>query len=331
MSVIPEKNLAAYEYFWKLEHWLREIIYTELKVAFGNQWEGHLGPFKGYPPLKSLKNDKRLTHMKTASARILDYVQFKTLFDIILLENNWRLFSSYFPPRKQLRAKKEELEIIRHRLCHFRPLHKNDYDRLILFLKDIDHQLWLFCTSYNDLKHDICLQDEICREFAKYDPFPWTEVKKNTFARVGMRDGSIKVDLTIGFAKRPWTKRGPFNKRDCLYHFNFMTANQKRLLDYDKILERTKKYHSDCIHIMLDNFRNQLGVTVPVCIDKKHTKELVKAFYEACLCDSRYGFMDPDEGEKRNKKLLEEWPEYVLSGDNPLTFLCPDMPCNFLL
>ena len=221
------------------------------------------------------------------------------------------------------------METIRHRLCHFRPLHKNDYDRLILFLKDIDHQLWIFCTSYNDLKHDFDLKDEICKEFAKYDPFPWTEVKKNTFARVGTRDRSIRVDLTISFAKRPWTKRGPFNKRDYLYHFNFMSANQKIMMEYDRILKRTKRYHSDCIHIMLDNFHHQLGVTVPVCIEKNRIKELVETFYESCRCDSRPGSIDPDKGKSRNTKLLEEWPEYILPGDNPLTFLCPDMPCNF--
>ena len=28
-------------------------------------------------------------------------------------------------------------------------------------------------------------------------------------------------------------------------------------------------------------------------------------------------------------RLAEEWPEYVLGPSNPMTFLCPDMPCSF--
>lgn len=67
-------------------------------------------------------------------------------------------------------------ERIRHRVAHFRSLHRDDLARVTQFLRDIDSGFWRFCTSYNDPRPVLPQSnDPVVEHFLAFDLLPWGE------------------------------------------------------------------------------------------------------------------------------------------------------------
>src|SRR6266550_8206605 len=110
---VPPRVVAAYTRLWQLETWLRQMVYIELKAAFGANWKQQVPQ-----PGGSLATDLRLTHMPTPEESPISYVTFGSLQEI--MENNWNLFSIYLPPQDLWSGKLVEVSQIRNRVAHFR-------------------------------------------------------------------------------------------------------------------------------------------------------------------------------------------------------------------
>jgi hypothetical protein len=70
-----------------------------------------------------------------------------------------------------------------------------------------------------------------------------------------------------------------------------------------------------------------IRVTIPAVLGAKVVTDaietLIRWIPNALLPGSRYY-----QGDDANEQLAAEWPEYVLGPLDPVSFLCPGMPCS---
>jgi hypothetical protein len=85
--------------------------------------------------------------------------------------------------------------------------HQRRFRRVEQLLRDIDRGFWNFCTSYNNSWPITGRKvDPIVQEFLDLDPFPWTEVEPNTFARIGSAPPDLIMAVSVEYLRRPWLK-----------------------------------------------------------------------------------------------------------------------------
>jgi hypothetical protein len=146
---------------------------------------------------------------------------------------HWKCFESYLPPQDLWDAKLKEVKQIRHRIAHFRRGHADDHQRLLQFLRDIDHGFWTFCTSYNNgraiLPQD---KDPVTKHFLALDPLRWVEVAPREWARIGFVDQSLVVGMTVEVVPRPWASRSDEvdGKSGFFYDFVLTAHNQRKII-----------------------------------------------------------------------------------------------------
>lgn len=302
---LPPDMIFLYARFWQLESWLRQMVYIELR-SLKKDWESFLLHQRN----KDQKaKDKRLTHMLTSHENPLSYLTFGELWEIILQKDLWSCFSVYFPPKDILEVKLKEVSQIRHRVAHFRIPHRDDLSRIEQFLRDVDQGFWKFCTSYNNTF------------FTRQDKLTFTELL------------SSKLSLTIERSIRPWVdtsklKRilGNPNVSESGVIYNVViVARDQRIMRYKEILQNTKDLHKHCIHIILDDLCDHLRLTFPSILSLRIICNTIEEFLKV-ICSAVWG---AKAKEMEGKRVAAEWPEYVLSSSNPLSFLDPDMPCSF--
>ena len=320
---LPQRVLQSYARLWQFETWLRRMVYIELRAFRGDDWISMVHNYD-----RSLEGDKRLKHMPTPEVDPLSYAPFSEIMRII--SDNWELFSPYFPPKNIWEAKIEEVSQVRNRVAHFRRGHSDDLQRVIQLLRDIDHGFWIFCTSYNDSRPVLPpSEDPVTKMFLDLDPFPFTEVEKNKWARVGSADPGMPLAVTVETLKRQWAE--PTDNVDgtkgYLYEIYIVARNQ-RTYDYRKFLEKSQRIHKRLVHICLDTFAGSVRITLPSVLGADTVIDIVSNFIEIsryCIFPGRSLGLNDDSVQR----LSEEWPEYVLGPENPLTFLDPNMPCTF--
>lgn len=321
---LPGDVLETYARLWQFETWMRRLVYVHLRALDGDAWEGKI---RAELAKKPKGNDKELTHMPTPEDDVLSFVQVSELKRIV--SENWSLFESYFPPHDLWMAKIQEVLAIRHRVAHFRTLHQDDLYRVKLFLRDIDQGFWRFCTSFND-SHSVLPQsgDPVVYGFIDKDPFPWTEIKEKTWARVGSVNRDERLVLQIEVIALPWSSWNlPIAGKPGFLYDVMIYARGQANLDYKRLLAATKTLHEHVAYICLDNESKSFRVTIPACLGADVINPVVAAFYDAALNNLRPWLGDVSSNAVQ--ALADAQPEYVLGPDNPLTFLDPDMHCSF--
>ena len=316
--------LLTYIQLWQLEIWLRHMVYIELKARDGDNWSNVVQMTD-----RPRKADKRLTHMPTPESEPLSYASFSELRRLI--SENWYLFSQYLPPKNIWEAKLDELAQVRNRVAHFRRGHPDDLQRVNQLLRDIDKGFWLFCTSYNDSIPVLPQKDDpVTLEFLQLNPFPYSEIEKGKWAMFGQAASGMKYTVTIETLKRVWARTASQvdGSKGYLYDVR-ITARDRRIYDYRRLLEDTQDIHQHFVHICLDKYKNSIRVTIPAIIRSETVIKLVKHLIKITEYTIHPGPENIDESDNSVQLFSEKWPELILGPDNPLTFLDPDMPCRF--
>jgi hypothetical protein len=89
----------------------------------------------------------------------------------------------------------------------------------------------------------------------------------------------------------------------------------------------SKAIHQHLAHLTLDSFAHSVRLTMPAMLGAEHIIKIVNRALEVAGYTVQRSARDPED---RSVQLLaDEWPEYVLGPDNPLTFLSPEMKCTF--
>lgn len=322
ISEVDTQSLVLYARLCQLEKWLREMVYIELKVKKGRNWVNFNKTKSTY------EAEQELHHIPSADHSPLSYTTFSDLAKLI--KNNWDLFTEYLPPQKNWEVKFEEITHIRNRVAHFRRGHQDDLDRLLQLMRDIDAGFWKFCTDYNDI-HPILPPDKdpISQKYIGLDPFSYKEVAPNEWARIGSAPDSLRYIVSINMIKRSWAQSSEVidGTPGYIYDVNIHIKNQQQF-DYTRLLTHIKTFKPEIIHICLDNFADSARVTLPAVIGSEKAIDIIDEIIK--LTDSSLTIRRPmNINDNWVQEFSEEWPEYVLGPKNPLTFLCPDMPCSF--
>ena len=280
--------------------------------------------------------------MPTRERLSTSYILFSQLQRTI--SRRWTLFREYLPPKDIWRAKLSEIDQIRNRVAHFRRGHPDDINRVRQLLRDVDHGFWRFCTSYNDDRPITPVKnDPVAREFAALDPFPWSEVEPNQYARFGRAPPDLVMSVTVEVLRRPWLKARP--PASVMGHYGYLYdirlgARHNRAFDYGAFLESTKRLHSRLCHICLDSSQDAIRVTMPTVAGVGVVLPTLKTLVDTARNTLRpkpsfegVSFTDIPVYTTATTRVVDgfamQWPEYVLGPSNPLTFLTPDMPCKF--
>ena len=234
------------------------------------------------------------------------------------------------PPENIWLAKLEEVGQIRNRIAHFRSGHADDHPRILQFLRDLDRGFWTFCTSYNNAQPILpATDDRVTAHFLPYDPFPWTETSENKWVRIGHANSSMVLSVTVEVLRRPWAERCPSvdGAAGYLYDVNIFARNGREF-DYPQFLEGTANFHRHVVHVCLSSPGNSVRLTIPALLGSKDIISMVERAMEIA------GYT-VDRGSSWRlihhsvQALADQWPEYVLGPENPLTFLTPGMECTF--
>jgi hypothetical protein len=319
---LPERILQTYARLWQLEIWLRRMVYIELRALAGDDWEARILGASAKPK----EADKRLSHMPTPEVDPLSYLQLSSVCQTI--DANWDLFKGYLPPQSLWKAKVEEISQIRHRVAHFRVGHHDDLARVIQLLRDVDQGFWTFCTSYNDAQPVLPQSDDpVVSHFLEYDLIPWGEIEPGKWARVGSADPDAPLTMVVEVLRRRWAKWAvPVAGNEGLLYDVTIHARSNRHIGYTQLLNSTLNLHGHFAHICLEDFAKSIRVTVPAILGREKIIKLIEHLHEKVLNALVPGFFDrPGSAQK----LANEWPEYMIGPDNPLTFLGSHMPCSF--
>lgn len=324
---VPELSgnvLETYARLWQFETWLRRLVYVQLRALDGDAWETKIETAKAKLPKK---HDKDLTHMPTSEDDVLSFVQLSELRRVVA--DHWNLFASYLPPQPIWDAKLTEVMAIRHRVAHFRSLHRDDLARVTQFLRDIDNGFWRFCTSYNDPTPVLPqTNDPVVEHFLAFDLLPWGETGEGKWARLGSVDPSERITMTIEVLAMPWAEWAtPIAGKPGFLYDVLIFARGRRHHHFPRLLQSTRADHRHVAHICLDGGSKSFRFTLPACLGADKVKEIVARFHDAALNTLAPGL--DERPDSTVQALADTYPEYVLGPTNPLTFLGPDMPCSF--
>lgn len=319
---LNKESVILYARLWQFEKWLRELVYIELKSKKGRGW------FNFKKTKNTYDSDKAVTHIPTADENPLSFTTFTEL--VKLIRNNWNLFSEYLPPKNVWEVKLDEIVHIRNRVAHFRSGHRDDIERLLQLMRDIDNGFWLFCTDYNDLQAILPPDsDAVAKKYVDLDPVSFKEFAPNQWARYGVVPDDLRYTLSINLIKRRWAETAQVIDEAPGYIYTVdIHLRDGRQFDYQDFLLSMKRYKADIIHICLDRYSNSVRVTIPAVLGSEKVCEIIDSliiFTKSQVSIHRRVSSD----DQAVQRLSEKWPEYVLGPDNPLTFLGPDMPCSF--
>lgn len=199
-----------------------------------------------------------------------------------------------------------------------------------LLMKDIDKGFWKFCTDYNDLQPILPPeQDAVAQKYADLDPFSLKEFAPNKWASFGSAPQGLKYIVSINSIRRRWADKATMISETPGYIYDVrIYLRDNRRFDYSKFLTEAKNLKADIIHICLNVVSNEVRVTIPAIIGAEKVCKIIDDLIK--ITENPITTHHPTNSDNQIvQRLSEEWPEYVLGPNNPLTFLGPDMPCSF--
>lgn len=322
---LPERVLQTYARLWQLETWLRRMVYVELRADLGDDWKSKVKLEKAEFPQKE---DKALVHMPTLEEDPLSYVQLSELCRIV--SENRRLFDPVLPPKMVWEGRMKEISQVRHRVAHFRQGNERDLDRVVHLLRDLDKGFWKFITSYNDQSHVLPQNgDPVFAHFLPLDLTPFVEVAPREWAQVGSIPHDAWFGVSVAATVRPWAKwtEPVAGNKGIFYDVRiYLRGSRRRYFDYQNWLENTRRLHQHIAHICLEDRADSIRVTIPAILGEQRVIEVLDHMIDIARSSARPGEWPSHKGTIKN--ISDEWPEYVLEQQHPLTLLTRDMPCS---
>ena len=131
-------DFTAYGLLWKIESFLRNLI----KVKIIEPYKTNLGnkiPLDLIKEWKSLKETEEKNPLVDGNYELIDYSDFTDLKRVFEKGRNHELFVDMVNQEqfKTVISKLHELDPIRKKIAHYRPLSKKEFDRLELYTNDI--------------------------------------------------------------------------------------------------------------------------------------------------------------------------------------------------
>lgn len=131
-------NFKAYEHLYDLEHYLRGLIQVRIIEPNKSNLENKIPP-EMIEEWKSRKEEEEKNPLIDGNYELINYSDFTDLKRIFEKGRNYKLFEDTINQEqfKVVISKLHELDPIRKKIAHSRPLSKKEFDRLILYTEDI--------------------------------------------------------------------------------------------------------------------------------------------------------------------------------------------------
>lgn len=139
-----KKMANAYIIVYCLENFLRDFIDRKLTDFYGSDYESKNVFSK---KTRNRANDRKKEEsanrwLAIRGDKILYYLDFAELPDVVTLEDNWNnIFKNYFPSQDWIKSKLDELYQIRNRIAHNSYLDDNSFKTLELYYHQIISQI----------------------------------------------------------------------------------------------------------------------------------------------------------------------------------------------
>lgn len=132
-------NHDAYNALSKIERFLRSIIQKRIIEPYSDILQNKIHP-RILEKWKERKGEEERNKLVDNGYSLIEYSDFTDLKAIFEKGKNLDLFSDIANKEelKGLVAKLHELDPIRKKIAHFRPLSKREFDKLIMYAEDID-------------------------------------------------------------------------------------------------------------------------------------------------------------------------------------------------
>lgn len=131
-------NFEAYEHLYDLERYLRGLIQVRIIEPNKSNLENKIPP-EMIEEWKSRKEEEEKNPLIDGNYELIDYSDFTDLKHIFEKGRNYKLFEDIINQEhfKAVISKLHEMDPIRKKIAHSRPLSKKELDRLILYTEDI--------------------------------------------------------------------------------------------------------------------------------------------------------------------------------------------------
>jgi hypothetical protein len=131
-------NFEAYEHLYDLERYLRGLIQVKIIEPNKSNLENKIPP-EMIEAWKSRKEEEEKNPLIDGNYELIDYSDFTDLKHIFEKGRNYKLFEDIINQEhfKAVISKLHEMDPIRKKIAHSRPLSKKELDRLILYTEDI--------------------------------------------------------------------------------------------------------------------------------------------------------------------------------------------------
>jgi len=342
LAEMPADAPKTYVYLWQLETWLRQMVYVELKSEMGGHWTDAV---QSATADRYKESDSLLTHIPGPETQVLSFLSLGNLAKVI--DRRWDLFKRYLPPKDIWSARLWEVEHVRNRIAHFRYGNTGDNARVAALLRDIDHGMWRFCTSYNDLRPVLPPElDPIAERVAYHEGgTPWVMIGDDeqdgwALLTAPRKMGRLSVQLEV--SQRSWVEpqQPPYiDSRGFIYSLSFNTADNN-IFDYARLIDATAWCEPIVLHMILDGLMTTVRYTLPAvsgsgtlitAIDRL-VKDALSCVRPQPYHNRKLDFASLDLSYLDNiQKFANSYPEYILGPRNPLAFLYPEMSGPFFL
>ena len=109
----------------------------------------------------------------------------------------------------------------------------------------------------------------------------------------------------------------------------YLRGSRHRYFEYPNWLENTRQLHQHVAHICLEDRADSIRVTIPAILGAQRVIEVLEEMIDMARSSAQSGEWPTYKGTIKN--VADEWPEYVLAPQHPLTLLTKDMPCRIFV
>lgn len=295
---VPEEALRFFARWWRLETYLRELVYTELRAREG----------VGYAELldqqarKRAEKDQINEYIASADDdEVLSYLDAGQLLDLI--SERWELFEETLLPQKRWEPRVDELRSLRNRISHCRRPHSTDLPRLDMLLGDLELGAQRFFSSYNDSS---CV-------FSQRDPLAkaWVKGQHSQAGLIEHARDQYWTRMRVSLSRRPWASEPDGNSvsgvSGYLWHVDWIMDSRRisprRLWES---LEGTPQTKELIVHLL---FANPYRVTATFASidDPQLTADAIGRLFEA-VCEEGEWF------ESKDLEAAKEWSQWRSEG-----------------
>lgn len=278
-SGVPQEALRFFARWWRLESYLRDLAYTELRAHDGINFADGLDS-RG---LRRAEQDRVNDYIASADSEdILAYLDTGQLLDLI--DDRWSLFEQTLLAHKRWAPKIEELRSLRNRISHCRRPHSRDLPRLELLLHDLELGAQRFFTSYNDTSCQVNKRDPFARA--------WVDGRHARASLIEHARDNYWTRMHVRLSRRPWAPDPAgcrvSGKVGYFWHVDWiMDSRRISPLKLWESLESSPQTKEQIVHLLFEN-PYRVSATFASVDDPNASADAVGRLFEAVCEESRW-------------------------------------------